>query len=189
MITHKHHIIPRHEWKVRFGNLRGFNDKDNYVWLTLEQHIEVHKRYYDDPVDGVPKLGDKLAYQFLSGRIGKEEVLREISRENQKKSVLYWKIHPRKPWSHEAKLARSIMLKGNQHTKGRKLTKEHIQKCTAHAFGNKYNLGRKHTEETKKKIAISGVGRTLSLETKQKISLAAKKKWKLWKDQHRGTSS
>lgn len=36
LYTYKHHIIPRHEWKKRFGNLKGFNASDNVAWLTPE---------------------------------------------------------------------------------------------------------------------------------------------------------
>lgn len=181
MSVHRHHIIPRHEWKQRFHNFKGVNAKDNIVWLTLEQHIEVHKRYYDDPVDGIPKLGDKLAYKFLSGRIGKEEILKELMRENQKKASQYWKGRKRRSWTNEERLSRSKMLMGNQHTKGHSLTRTHIEKCTAHLFGNKINLGRKLTNEHKLKISEKSKGRILSLEARQKISISAKKRWKLWK--------
>lgn len=155
MDTHRHHIIPRHEWKKRFGNLQGFNEPDNIVRLTLEQHIEVHKRYYEDPSDGIQKYGDKLAYQFLSGRIGKEEVLKEISRENQKKSAAYWRGRSRPKWSEEEKQKRSQKYKGE---------------------GNPF-FGKKHTEETRKRNSNVHVGIIRSEESKLKQSESGKRAW------------
>jgi len=173
-----HHVIPRHEWRTRFGNLKGCNSKDNVVWLTLEQHIQVH----DFLFELYGRLEDKWASGFLSGRIGKENIIREICRQNQKKAVEYWKTHTRKKWSKEAKSERSQMLKGNKHTKGHKLTDDHIRKCTAHLRGNKYALGMKHTEEWKRESSLRSTGRKLSWESKQLISKAAKERWKLWRN-------
>jgi len=43
----RHHIIPRYEWKARFGHLKGVNALDNVVWLTVAQHAEVHLFLYE----------------------------------------------------------------------------------------------------------------------------------------------
>jgi len=43
----RHHIIPRYEWKERFGNLKGVNAPDNTVILTMAQHAEVHLLLYE----------------------------------------------------------------------------------------------------------------------------------------------
>lgn len=70
-MTHKHHIIPRHEWKQRFGNLVGFNALDNTVWLTIEQHTQAHQFLYE-------LFGneyDRIAFQALAGMIGREDAI------------------------------------------------------------------------------------------------------------------
>jgi hypothetical protein len=68
-MAHKHHIIPRHQWKKKFGNLKGFNTTDNVVWLTLEQHAQAHHLLWE--LDG--SEFDKIAWRTLSGLIGHEE--------------------------------------------------------------------------------------------------------------------
>lgn len=68
---HKHHVIPRHEWKRRFGTFHGFNAPDNVVWLTIEQHAQVHQLLHEMN----KSWEDQLAYRFLSGLIGKEEAV------------------------------------------------------------------------------------------------------------------
>jgi len=40
-MDYEHHVIPRHEWKARFGNLEGVNAPENKVRLTREQHAHV----------------------------------------------------------------------------------------------------------------------------------------------------
>jgi len=75
-----HHIIPKHEWKRRFGNLKGVNIRDNLVKLTLEQHIQVHERMAEDG-----SKFDRIAYLAMSGMIGKEEAyLRAVSQPKSK---------------------------------------------------------------------------------------------------------
>lgn len=43
----RHHIIPRYEWKERFGSLKGVNAPDNTIILTIAQHAEVHLLLYE----------------------------------------------------------------------------------------------------------------------------------------------
>lgn len=74
MKVYKHHVIPRHEWKRRFGNLVGFNDKDNIVHLTLEQHIHVHRILYELNKND----WDRIAFQGMSGMIDKEDIHWEL---------------------------------------------------------------------------------------------------------------
>ena len=75
IIYHKHHIIPK--------SLGGSNDESNIVKLTLSGHIAVHKWMYEE----YGRWEDRLAYLALSGRIGKEEILRLKSREGNKKQL------------------------------------------------------------------------------------------------------
>ena len=61
MITHKHHIIPRHAG--------GSDDPANLVELTVEEHANAHKLLYEQ--EG--RWQDKLAWQALSGQISMSE--------------------------------------------------------------------------------------------------------------------
>lgn len=70
--SYRHHIIPKHEWKKRFSNLRGVHAPDNVVWLTLEQHIQVHCLLWE--MNG--SKGDWIAFQRMSDHIGNEETIR-----------------------------------------------------------------------------------------------------------------
>lgn len=78
-----HHIIPKHEWKLRFGNLKGVNAPDNLSNLYDHQHIQVHQRYYEEPCNpmGVVLIGDKVAWQTMAGFITPEEGRLELCRE------------------------------------------------------------------------------------------------------------
>jgi len=64
-MQHTHHIIPRHAWKLRFGNLKGFNAPDNKVILAVEQHAQAHQLLYE--LHG--KTEDFIAWKALSGSI------------------------------------------------------------------------------------------------------------------------
>ena len=71
-----HHVIPKHEWKKRFGDLRGVNDIDNLVNLTVEQHSQVHKFCYE--ITG--NIGDLIASRAILGDIGREQIKQELGR-------------------------------------------------------------------------------------------------------------
>jgi hypothetical protein len=62
---HKHHILPVHAG--------GTNDSNNIILLTTQEHAEAHKKLYED----CGRWQDKLAWLGLSGRIGKEKIIRE----------------------------------------------------------------------------------------------------------------
>jgi len=64
-----HHIIPKHEWKARFGDLEGFDALDNLVNLTTEQHSQAHALLYEM----IGSKYDWIASQAIAGMIGKEE--------------------------------------------------------------------------------------------------------------------
>lgn len=63
-MKHIHHIIPKH--------IGGTDEPSNLVELTLEEHIEVHRKMYEEH----GRWQDYCAWQALSGRIGQEEILR-----------------------------------------------------------------------------------------------------------------
>lgn len=70
-----HHVIPKHEWKKRFGTLDGFNASDNLVNLSHENHTQLHKRYGEEG-----SAGDRIAADAMAGLIGKESLHSEASR-------------------------------------------------------------------------------------------------------------
>jgi hypothetical protein len=83
----------------------------------------------------------------LSGKIRSKEHCNNIS-ESKKGSTM----HPN---------TREGILKANT---GRKLSEEHIQKLSERSKGNTYNLGKKHSDETKKKMSESAKGKKKSAE-------------------------
>lgn len=78
------------------------------------------------------------------------------------------KGYKRLPLSDETKLKISESLKGNKHCLGKKLSEEHKRKI---GLGN---IGKKHLEEIRKKISQSHKGILHTEETKQKMSLSKK---------------
>jgi hypothetical protein len=67
MIKHKHHIIPKHAG--------GTDEPSNIIELTIEEHAEAHRLLYEQ----YGRQEDKWAWLGLSGQIGKEEILKQIS--------------------------------------------------------------------------------------------------------------
>jgi group I intron endonuclease len=57
-------------------------------------------------------------------------------------------------------------------SRGRKHTEETRKKISIKQKGKKYRLGIKHTEETKKKMSILKIGKKCTKEKKQKISIS-----------------
>lgn len=77
-----HHIIPKHEWKKRFGTLKGVNAHDNLSpELYNHQHAQVHALLYE--LNGYWE--DDAAYRGLSQLVNREELLFEISSRQGKK--------------------------------------------------------------------------------------------------------
>lgn len=70
---HAHHVTPIHAG--------GSNDIDNIVFLTVEEHANAHKILFEQH----RRWQDKLAWQMLSGMIGKEEAIK-IAQQNADKS-------------------------------------------------------------------------------------------------------
>ena len=68
MILHKHRIIP--------GHMGGTYDPENVVLLTIEEHAEAHRLLYEEH----GRWQDRIAWLALSGLIGKDDIILEISR-------------------------------------------------------------------------------------------------------------
>ena len=73
-MDHKHHIIPKHEWKRRFGSLRGIDALDNVVVLSITQHAEAHRWLWEQ----YGRWEDECAWKGTAGIIGKEEIIHRI---------------------------------------------------------------------------------------------------------------
>lgn len=106
-----HHVIPRHEWKARFGNVRGLNAQDNLVNLTTEQHAQVHRLLVE--LNGCQY--DNIAALTISKQIGSEEAQRRAASfaNTGKKRALGVKR------TAEQNAARSEFMLGNKNCVGR----------------------------------------------------------------------
>lgn len=177
MITHKHHIIPKHAG--------GTDDPSNIVVLTIEEHAEAHRKLFEE----YGRWQDRIAWKFLSGQINSAEATRqkrietnkarkgkvivsEITRQKLREASLR---NGNKP---PAKANRGSFKKGNiLWCKGKNHSQESIIKMSKSKLGNKHCLGYKRTQEEKNKISLSrkgkGVGENngmFSAENRKKVS-------------------
>lgn len=141
-MIHKHHILPKH--------MGGSNNPSNIIEVTVEQHAELHRLLWEQ--HGLWQ--DYIAWQGLSGRMNKEEIIREKIRLGNTGKVL----------SEEHKRKIGLASTGRKHSEETKKKMSNIAK------------GKTPSEETRKKLIQSHLGKKQSEETKQKISLALKGK-------------
>lgn len=127
-----HHIIPKHEWKKRFGNLKGINARDNQVNLSLENHEQIHRRYGEEG-----SKFDRLAAAAMSGQIGKEEIIREACR-------LSGKLSRGRLQTPETRRKKSEALTGKSRTA---FSLEHLQNLSISHEGNM------HSKETRENMS------------------------------------
>jgi|DEB0MinimDraft_3_1074331.scaffolds.fasta_scaffold20521_4 hypothetical protein len=137
-IYHTHHIIPKHAG--------GTDDPSNLVQLTVEEHAEAHRRLYEE----YGRWQDKLAWQGLAGMVGREEIIKEIQREN----------------------GRKVGRLSSKPTLGTKRSEETKKKIS------QAHIGRKQSQETKDKRAASHRGRKNSPETIERMRIAARERVK-----------
>ena len=141
-MKHTHHIIPQY--------LGGTDDPSNLIELTVEDHAEVHRKLYE--LHG--NWQDYCAWQALSGRIGKEQILRMkqgMANKGRKKTPEeIEKIRQGALKRVERQRADGTLEKANQKRsqamKGKKKTPEAIDKW------RKSRKGYKHSPETIAKI-------------------------------------
>ena len=125
MIKHKHHIIPKHAG--------GTDELENIIELTVEEHAEAHRLLYEQ----YGRIEDKWAWLGLSGQIGKDELMIEISKAQKGK---------KKPDGFGDKVRQQRL--GKKHTpesiskmssskKGKKLSLEHIENMRQKRIGSK----------------------------------------------------
>ena len=132
---HKHHIIPKHAG--------GSNDPDNFVYLTIEEHAKAHKKLYEE----YGRWEDRLAYEGLSGQIGKDEIWEEIYKN--RKTFL-----------------------GRKHTEE---TKKKISESKKRQ--ERLGLTKSHNEEWRKNQSEKLMGHTVSEEQRKKVSNSNSKEW------------
>ncbi|MBC8435789.1 MAG: HNH endonuclease [Proteobacteria bacterium] len=132
MITHRHHIIPRHTG--------GSDDQSNLVTLTIHEHAEAHKKLFEEH----GRWQDEVAWRQLSGQIDCAEALKEAQvKSNKGKQRKLGYITPE-----ETKRKISQKLKGRKHSeehrknnsashKGYKQSAEHTRKIVESRKRNK----------------------------------------------------
>lgn len=157
---HKHHIIPRH--------MGGSDDPDNLVEVTVERHALLHKQLWED-------LGyeeDYIAWRCLSGQISSQEAIREAVKLSAKKR----KGVKRGPLPEKTKQNISASKKGRKinYPKNRKSRSAEDKKIVSDKMTGSKNhfYGKKHTEETRKKISEVVKKKNL-LKTKNPAIMAA----------------
>jgi len=111
MITHKHHIIPRH--------MGGGNEVENLIELTIEEHAQAHYELWEKH----GKWEDLIAWKALSNQIDKEEI-RLIALRLRIKGVPLTEEHRKKLSAAKKgkKQAKEVIQKRNASLKGRKIT-------------------------------------------------------------------
>jgi len=141
-MKHIHHIIPKY--------LGGTDDPSNLIELSVEEHAEAHRILYEQHGN----WQDYCAWQALSGRIGKEEVLRMtqgMANKGKKRTpeqIERYKEAARKR-SERQRLDGTLEkanAKRSQSMKGIKKSKEHLENWSASRKGHSV------TEETREKI-------------------------------------
>lgn len=150
-MLHKHHIIPKH--------LGGSDNSDNIKLLTVEEHAEAHKILYETH----GKIEDYLAWKGLSGQISKEEILKEIYKQNGKR----WgknnkgKIPPNK----------GIPMTEAQKVKLRKPKTEEHKLALKKPKSNTENMGQyERTEVVKEKLRVAAKKQFADKEYKKRHS-------------------
>jgi len=168
-LTHKHHIIPVH--------MGGTNNPSNLIELSVEGHADAHRILFEQH----GRWQDYAAWQGLTGRMTKEEIIRfklsqthkgkklsakhiEILREKGKKLTGVNNPMFGKTISDSQKQAISKANKGKFMSEK---TREKIRQA---------NLGKIRSEESKEKNRLSHLGKVASDETRQKISEANRKR-------------
>jgi len=154
-MKHIHHIIPKY--------LGGTDDPGNLVELTVNDHAEAHRKLYEEHNN----WQDYCAWQALSGRIGKEEILRMkqgMANKGRKRTPEQLKRMSEAQLKRAARnradgtLERTRKKQSEAH-KGKKKSPEHMKNWSESRKGHKVS------EDTREKIR-----KTLA-ETRAKLAL------------------
>ena len=140
-MKHLHHIIPKH--------MGGTDDPSNLVELSVEEHAEAHRKLYEE--HGLQ--ADFMAWQMLSGQIGKDEAL-----------FMARSIGGRKPMSEESKAKLRESCKARTERQRADGTLELANKKRSET-----QTGYKKSKEHLKNWSESRKGHKVSQETRDKI--------------------
>lgn len=146
---HWHHILPKHAG--------GTDHPDNLVLLTVEEHAEAHRILYEEH----NRWQDYLAWQMLSGQIGKEEGIRyaqqhadkswmktdegrQLMREAQARSIAAGR---KNPWNRGLTKEDSVLLE-----EASIRAKQYMQQGVLHCIGDAMR-GKEFTVEHRHKLS------------------------------------
>ena len=127
---HIHHILPKH--------MGGTDEETNLIKLTVDAHAEAHKKLWEE----YGHWQDYLAWQGLSKRVGREELIKMKS--------YYTHLGKPKSEEHRQKLSESH--------KGKIFTEETKNKMSLSAKGNKNRRGKPMSDELKKQYSQNMTG-------------------------------
>jgi hypothetical protein len=156
-----HHIIPKHKWKFRFGDLGGVNAHDNLVNLTTEQHSQVHRMMGE-----CGSQYDYIAYLAISRQIGKEEIQKRISSHASSVANAGNKYALGTKRTEEQKNRMVELARGRRQTGKQKLESAKRMIGNKYSLNKKNGLGYKHTEKYKKEASERLIGNTNALGAK-----------------------
>lgn len=164
-MKHKHHIIPEH--------IGGTNDPENLVELSVEEHAAAHKELWEQH----GRWQDYVAWQGLSGQIGKEEIIRLIQINANKGKKASEETRKRLSESHKGKTQnidtiekrRKKLIGQVRNFQDKEMWKQNLSTSLT---GRKSSFeGKVHTEESKEKNRLSHLGHTYNRGRKfEKIS-------------------
>jgi NUMOD3 motif len=145
-----HHIIPKHEWRKRFGSLIGFNCPENRVTVTTEQHAQIHMHYFNE-ITHIEY--DRIAGITISGQIGKDEAFRLAH--------LIGNLGK--------KMSKETRAKMSARGKGKILSDEHRKKLSEALKGNKNPSGTVRSAETRRRMSIGKKAKLQPINTLEKF--------------------
>lgn len=153
-MKHKHHIIPEHAG--------GTDDPSNLIEVTVEEHAFIHKELWEKQ----GRWQDYVAWQGLSGQIGREEIIRLIQINANKGKKASAETRRKQSESHKGKTQsidtiekrRKKLIGQVRNFQDKETWKQNLSDSLT---GRKPSFeGRLHTEESKEKNRKSKMGHT-----------------------------
>ena len=139
IMTHKHHIIPKHAG--------GTDEPSNIEYVTVEQHAERHRILFETH----GRWQDKVAWLGLSGRIGKEEIIRLRASESLSYRLRHGDL--RGMWIGKKQSPQSNMSRSRTQT-GMRKSATHCEKI------GEALRGKPKSTEHKRKLSLGSMGNT-----------------------------
>lgn len=161
-MKHKHHIIPKHAG--------GTDDPSNIIELTIEEHAIAHKKLYEE----YKRWQDFLAWKGLSNQITKEEILKEIYRNNGKINGIKNKGKP--AWNKGLNKENDPRVeKYAENLKGKFKSEKH-RNSLKKPKANSKNMGRYERTDKTKELLSNKAKDQYNEENKKKHSILMKNK-------------